>query len=264
MWLKRLHAHRLVSAMLLVLSCSGTFAGEETPTRRLVQKRRWYDPRRYVEQGRECIDGVCRLEIVEMLTALAHGQPPDEGQGWFHEGESRYGWQWLAQRYDRNADGLIEPDEFSSEQAELLAALDRDESGKIEKEDFDWSSKSPFVKQMSQTRRLFGPIDRDRNGQITRQEWRDFFERTALDADAITPADLQAMLFPPEPSQDSPTPLDFLRGFASGELGSIYQGPAVGSRAPDFELSDYERKRSIRLSQFQGQKPVVLIFGSFT
>lgn len=40
--------------------------------------------------------------------------------------------------------------------------------------------------------------------------------------------------------------------------------PKVGDKAPDFELRDIQGENPIRLSDFQGKKPVVLIFGSFT
>jgi hypothetical protein len=40
--------------------------------------------------------------------------------------------------------------------------------------------------------------------------------------------------------------------------------PKVGEMAPDFELSDYTGAKTVRLSDFRGKKPVVLIFGSFT
>jgi len=40
--------------------------------------------------------------------------------------------------------------------------------------------------------------------------------------------------------------------------------PKVGDQAPDFELRDIQGENPIRLSDFQGQMPVVLIFGSFT
>ena len=40
--------------------------------------------------------------------------------------------------------------------------------------------------------------------------------------------------------------------------------PKVGDLAPDFEVYDSKGEDSIRLSDFQGKKPVVLIFGSFT
>ena len=40
--------------------------------------------------------------------------------------------------------------------------------------------------------------------------------------------------------------------------------PKAGDTAPDFELYDVDGKDSIRLSDFTGKKPVVLIFGSYT
>jgi hypothetical protein len=40
--------------------------------------------------------------------------------------------------------------------------------------------------------------------------------------------------------------------------------PKVGEMAPDFELSDYTGTKSVRLSDFRGKRPVVLLFGSFT
>ena len=40
--------------------------------------------------------------------------------------------------------------------------------------------------------------------------------------------------------------------------------PKIGELAPDFELSDNTGEKSVRLSDFRGKKPVVLLFGSFT
>ena len=37
----------------------------------------------------------------------------------------------------------------------------------------------------------------------------------------------------------------------------------VGRKAPDFSLPTLDEDRTIRLSDFRGQKPVVLIFGNF-
>ncbi len=39
---------------------------------------------------------------------------------------------------------------------------------------------------------------------------------------------------------------------------------AVGEPAPDFDLETYDHKSRVRLSSFRGQKPVVLVFGSYT
>ncbi len=40
--------------------------------------------------------------------------------------------------------------------------------------------------------------------------------------------------------------------------------PKVGDQAPDFELYDIKGELPVRLADFKGQKPVALIFGSFT
>jgi hypothetical protein len=38
----------------------------------------------------------------------------------------------------------------------------------------------------------------------------------------------------------------------------------VGDTAPDFNLKTADGKRAVRLSSFQGKRPVVLVFGSYT
>jgi len=41
-------------------------------------------------------------------------------------------------------------------------------------------------------------------------------------------------------------------------------GPDVGQEAPDFELRTLEGDGAVKLSDFRGKKPVVLVFGSYT
>ena len=41
-------------------------------------------------------------------------------------------------------------------------------------------------------------------------------------------------------------------------------GPRIGDQAPDFRLKTKDGQREVQLSSFKGQKPVVLVFGSFT
>lgn len=38
----------------------------------------------------------------------------------------------------------------------------------------------------------------------------------------------------------------------------------VGDAAPDFELQTHDKSKTVRLSDFRGEKPVVLVFGSYT
>lgn len=42
------------------------------------------------------------------------------------------------------------------------------------------------------------------------------------------------------------------------------RAPKIGDPAPDFELRDVNGKNPLRLSNFRGNTPVGLIFGSFT
>lgn len=42
------------------------------------------------------------------------------------------------------------------------------------------------------------------------------------------------------------------------------QAPKAGDPAPDFSLNDIQGENPLQLSSFQGNKPVALIFGSFT
>jgi hypothetical protein len=41
-------------------------------------------------------------------------------------------------------------------------------------------------------------------------------------------------------------------------------GPLVGDQAPDLKLKTKDGQQEVLLSNFKGQKPVVLVFGSFT
>lgn len=44
----------------------------------------------------------------------------------------------------------------------------------------------------------------------------------------------------------------------------LREAPKVGEDAPDFTLETRDGDESIRLSKFEGDRPVVLIFGSWT
>jgi len=203
-----------------------------------------------------------------MMWALATGGDLEGGVGWFHEGQSRYGWDWLAERYDADHDGSITREEFKGP-AELFDRLDRDGDGVLTAEDFNWSSNSEFLKQARPIGKWFRAVDTNSNGRISQQEWQNFFAKAAKGKEYLTPEDLRPMLQPPEKKDDKksdeePSPLILVKGFATGELGSYHEGPAIGDKAPEFALRTQDGSGEFRLSQFQGKKPVVLIFGSFT
>jgi hypothetical protein len=210
-------------------------------------------------------------EAVRMFAAIFDGSQMGPGEGWFGPGQSRYGWEWLARRFDADEDGIITAEEFAGP-PELFERLDRDRNGELKREDCDWSDNAPFVRQQMQAGQWFARIDKSSNGRITPEEWQQFFERLAGEKGYISRDDLRAGLFPPAPrsgaapppGSDGPSMEVLLKGLLSGELGSLREGPAINDQGPDFELETQDGKRTMRLSTFRNQKPVVLVFGSFT
>jgi len=108
-------------------------------------------------------------------------------------------------------------------------------------------------------------------GEITKERFRgrpELFARLDRDGNGVLRAD-DFDSPPPPPRPKAPPPggpdrLTLLRGLFSGEIGSPAPGPKVGQAAPDFALRTPDGKREVKLSDFRGKKPVVLIFGSFT
>ena len=60
-----------------------------------------------------------------------------------------------------------------------------------------------------------------------------------------------------------PSRLTLLRGFLKSEIGSPFEGPAVGRPAPDFTLRTPDGKE-LSLHDYRADRPLVLVFGSFT
>ena len=250
---------RLSAAALLALTTSTATAADSPP------------PETDPAEAQKIIDTVLREEKIDpeqhpeftaMLTTIARGGKMGARDGWFGPGQSRYDWEWLAGRFDADGDGAIRPEELTGPDG-VFAALDRDRSGAIQVDDLDWSDESPFVKQQGEALRLFRRMDRGGDGHLDREDWVAFFEKAAGEADSLTPEGLQAALNPPSPPMEWPAREVFLAGLRSGEVGSRFEGPAVGDAAPDFELMPMEGKGPVRLSDHRG-RPVVLVFGNFT
>jgi hypothetical protein len=115
--------------------------------------------------------------------------------------------------------------------------------------------------------------DKNKDGFLDRSEWperlKDVFDRIDGNKDGkLSREELN-------PVQDRLArqfgPADGKGGARSGEVNTP---PAKGERhedklkegdpAPDFSLPLADGKKEIKLSSFQGKKPVVLIFGSYT
>lgn len=91
--------------------------------------------------------------------------------------------------------------------------------------------------------------DQDRDGVVTAQEYgrgAAAFARLDRDGDGRLTAQ------------------DFALPMRRGEMPARGSGPRAGDAAPDFELPRIAGGADLRLSSFAGQKPVALIFGSWT
>jgi hypothetical protein len=209
------------------------------------------------------------LEIVEMARAISKGSQMGPGEGWFHPSQDRYGWKSLAARHGVSAKDVIERAKFRGP-AEFFQRLDRNRDGVLDATDFDWSERSPHFRQAGLASMWYSMIDGNSNGRISREEWATFFGRLAKGKDYLTPDDLREAMTPPAPPRTSaprpggPSRAVLLKGLFHGELGSFFEGPDVGDRAIDFTLKTHDGKKQVRLSQYRGHKPVVLIFGNFT
>jgi hypothetical protein len=231
--------------------------------------RGWLDPLRYRNLAAREVADLRHVEAVEMITAVLNGSDMGPGEGWFHPGQGRYGWKWLADRYDANQDGVIALREFGGSTDDFLR-LDRDHNGVLTADDFDWSEKSPYMRKIMMAQSWFRMIDRNSNGRVSRDEWEAFFNKMAKEREYITPDDLRDALFPAQPYQkpgqapDEPPALLLLTGLFEGELGSLFPGPSLGQEAPGFTLPREDGKGTIALAELLGKKPIVLVFGSFT
>jgi hypothetical protein len=211
-------------------------------------------------------------EFLQMWVSIAvEGSNMGPYSGWFHESEGRYGWAWLAGRFDPNKDGMVTAEELKGS-APLFRALDRDGDGAVTAKDLDWSPRSRYLQGRSQARARFARMDQNGNGRISLEEWDKAFEQVAKGRNFLTQDDVADLLYPPPPppriaraaASAGPSRETLLTGLFSGELGSFHEGPRLGEEAPTFTLETHDKARLISLADYRGKKPVVLIFGSFT
>jgi hypothetical protein len=109
-------------------------------------------------------------------------------------------------------------------------------------------SQQPGVNMIRLLMRL---IDLDSDGKLSGGEYMKFF----VDADQ----NKDGSVTQEEMMESMNKRRQEMRG-QSQEAG----GPNVGQEAPDFTLRTLDGDRTVKLSDFRGKKPVVLVFGSYT
>ena len=207
-------------------------------------------------------------EGAKMLRAIAAGSQMGPGEGWFGPGSTRFDWKWLATKCgaDPADPGVLK--ELFRGPPEAFAVLDRNRDGVIQPADLDWSENNPYVEMSYMLNGLFRRVDRKGTGAITREDWQQFFDFASQGKDKLTAEDFTATLltgygggFRPG---DGPDTAMLIRGLFAGEIGSMYEGPKVGQRAPLFQLRRAQAEGEIALSSLLREKPLVLVFGNFT
>lgn len=104
--------------------------------------------------------------------------------------------------------------------------------------------------------------DRNKDGKVTAAEYprgEERFQRLDRNGDgALTEADFEG------DARGEGRGGRGARGGRGGGRPERGQAPKAGEMAPDFALKSKDGKSTVKLSSFRGQKPVALIFGSYT
>lgn len=177
-------------------------------------------------------------------------------------GQSRFGWSWLAGRFDKNRDDLVTAEELPAT-PDIFVRLDRNWDGDLSSTDFDWAPKGDLGRQRDATFALFKALDEDSDGRLTSEEWQTSFAGMAGEEGFLNDEKLEEFIYRPQARRNRT-----MRQTNFREQLNIYDwakpAPAPGDIAPDFELRTPNGDATVKLSSFRGKKPVVLIFGSFT
>jgi Ca2+-binding EF-hand superfamily protein len=213
-----------------------------------------------------------RPEWGDLLIAILKDEPMEPGKGWWRPSAARYDWGWLRKTFDADTNEKVDRGELSANLPigqELFARLDRNLDDYVSEADFaPEASDGPTAMAGKTASMLFSRLDIDSNGRVSPDEMTAFFNRADSDKSGyLTAEDLRAVLSnvnAPKSAGSEPTSGQMLRMLFSNQLGWLEEGPALDSLAPDFTLPLHQGNGTITLSHSRGNKPVVLIFGSFT
>lgn len=179
-------------------------------------------------------------------------------------GETRYGWTWLAERFDKDGDGAISEEELPAPDG-AFERLDRNWDGALTRHDFDWAAGGELCQQKETAFALFKATDTTSNGRITPEEWQAMFAEVAGEKGYLDDEDLERFMYLPRvvKTRGEERFLASREGRQFDRSQRESAAPRPGEMAPDFELRSPDGKSAVRLSSLRG-KPVVLVFGCYT
>jgi len=207
-------------------------------------------------------------------------------------------WKLIAERYDADANDEVSAEEYPRG-ADRFANLDRNKDGVLTSADF--GGRRPRDMSKRAIGHMLGLGDIDNNGEVSAEEWKAFLAALGADEGGVIPAEAMASWMPSRGGRRGGRPggrgmppmtmmlarnddgvvgLDDLTAIfeeadvdANGNLtkselaarGARAGLPQRGDPAPDFELAfASDPTKTVKLSSFVSDKPVALVFGSYT
>lgn len=233
---------------------------------------------------RQCIPWLLAAVTVAGWSAAARGQPPGRSRGGFS-------FDSVLQRHDKNDDGKVTREEWQGPE-EFFGRMDTDKDGVITKEEFQARMRSRFsfgsgigggfggprrpgvAPQGLDAAGLLKLLDANKDGSVSKDELKKFFERADADkSESLSKDELAKALAPP--ARGAPKQID-----GPSVVEGRKAGIEVGGYAPDFELQPIEPypqlqkwlrrdapvsiEEKVKLSQLIGKQPVLLLYGSYT
>ena len=115
-------------------------------------------------------------EALAMFAEIVAGNPEFGGLGWFRKAVSktRFDWNFVAGRLDRNGDGIVDRAELKGSD-EDFRRLDRNRDSRLTEPDFDFlgDSRPEAIGIVFMSVNAFNVADRDGDSRVTPQEWED-------------------------------------------------------------------------------------------
>src|SRR6266852_2529720 len=204
---KTLHLFR--EAVGLAISClivtSLGAQPSEKPAKPKAEAEAEQDAAKAAKWLQQAFKGQTTPEAAEMLIAIAKGSQMGPGDGWFHPGQTRYGWKWLAEKHGIKPAEAIPREKFLGSEA-LFVRLDRNKDNQLRSDDFDWADRTSFAMQSSMVSYVFRRINKARDGRMSREEWIKFFDEAARGRDHLNTDSLREALMAGPPPKPGPAP----------------------------------------------------------
>lgn len=169
----------------------------------------------------------------------------------------------MLEENDKNKDGFIDRSEAPERLRRRFEELDANKDGKLSREELEkgmpnrpGGGRNPDAEASAA---LFELLDTNKDGKLSKEEL----------------GDAARLLEKFDTNKDAAVDRTELGAAAALAAGREYISPAARSErkqdalkvddlAPDFTLPTLDGKKEVKLSSFRGQKPVVLVFASYT